>query len=48
VIVAEEMEDAVENEDLEFAGERAAEFFGVAASGGGGDGDVTEGMGLRG
>jgi hypothetical protein len=48
VVVAEEMENAVEDEDLEFVGEGAAEFFGIAAGGGGGDGDVAEGVGLRG
>jgi hypothetical protein len=48
VVVAEEMEDAVEDEDLKLVGQGAAEFLGVAASGGGGDGDVAEVVGLRG
>jgi hypothetical protein len=41
VIVAEKVEDAVEHEDAEFCGEGVAGRLGVAAGGGGGDGDVA-------
>jgi hypothetical protein len=42
VVVAEEVEDAVEHEDAEFVWKRATEFSGIAAGSGGGDGDVAE------
>jgi hypothetical protein len=42
VIVAEEVEDAVEHEDAEFCGKRATCGLGVASRGGGRDGDVAE------
>jgi hypothetical protein len=45
VIVTEKMQDAVENQDLEFDWQRTAEFFRVAACSGGRDCDVAESLG---
>jgi len=42
VIVAEQVQDAVKDEDAHFVIEGAAEALRVAASDGGGDGDVAE------
>jgi histidinol-phosphate/aromatic aminotransferase/cobyric acid decarboxylase-like protein len=42
VIVAEQVQDAVKDEDAHFVIEGAAEALGVAASDRGGDGDIAK------
>jgi hypothetical protein len=48
VVIAEQVQDAMENQDLEFARQRAVIFLCVATRGGGRDRDVAEKVGFRG
>ena len=46
--VAEQVQDAMENQYLKLAGQRAVVFLGVATRCGGGDRDIAEKIGFRG
>jgi NAD-dependent oxidoreductase involved in siderophore biosynthesis len=48
MVVAQQVQNAMENQDLQFTRERAVKFFGIAARGSRRDRDVAQEIGVRG